>query len=144
MGTMAGGWGGDCMNATALYISDERDTCDCCGKTGLKRVVVMRLDDLSLAYWGTICASRNSGKDQRAIKNEIKQARENRVNEAREHLFKTEAYKVWCDKRIELYAKSKGKWPQSWWDREMAPFIDALETEKSIVAEHYRINFHDL
>ncbi len=141
---MAGCRGGGCVNATALYISDERDTCDCCGKTGLKRVVVMRLDDSSLAYWGTTCASRNSGKDRRTIKEEIKQARDYRVNEAREHLFKAEAYKAWCNKRIELYAKSKGKWPQSWWDREMAPYINALEDEKSIIAEQYNINAHDL
>lgn len=132
------------MNATALYISDERDTCDCCGKTGLKRVVVMRLDDMSLAYWGTTCASRNSGKDQHAIKQEIKEAYQHRVGEAREYLFETSEYKAWSEKRIELYAKSKGKWPRSWWDREMAPYIDALEIQKGFIAEHYRINAHDL
>lgn len=128
----------------ALYISDERDTCDCCGKQGLKRVVAMQLDDLSLAYYGTTCAARNSGKDQRQINSEIKQAHEQRVEEARNELMASEAYKQWCNLRIELYAKSKGKWPQSWWNRAMAPFIDAVEDQKAIIAEHYRLNIHDL
>jgi hypothetical protein len=132
------------MNATALYISDERDTCECCGKTGLKRVVVMRLEDLSLAYWGTTCASRNSGKDRIQINQEIKDARQARQDEAYEYLKTTKAYKDHCEKRIELYAKSKGKWPREWWDKAIAPYVDALEIEKQHIAEHYRINVWEI
>lgn len=39
-----------------LGISDERTTCDCCGKTGLKRTVAMESDALGLVFYGTGCA----------------------------------------------------------------------------------------
>ena len=57
--------------ATALQITDDVTTCDCCGRSGLKRTVLMRLDDESLVNYGTTCAARNTGKDQRQIKQEI-------------------------------------------------------------------------
>ena len=43
----------------AVAITDERDSCDCCGRVGLKRVVV--LDDSEagdFVYYGTTCAAR--------------------------------------------------------------------------------------
>ena len=57
--------------ATALQITDDVTTCDCCGRSGLKRTVLMRLDDESLVNYGTTCAARNTGKDQRQIKQEV-------------------------------------------------------------------------
>lgn len=45
-------------------ITDERDTCDCCGKTGLKRVVVLLdLDTSDFVFFGTTCVARNTGRD---------------------------------------------------------------------------------
>jgi Cys-tRNA synthase (O-phospho-L-seryl-tRNA:Cys-tRNA synthase) len=39
-------------------ITDERDTCDCCGRTNLKRTVVMRhVDTHEFEYFGTTCAA---------------------------------------------------------------------------------------
>lgn len=44
-------------------ITDERDSCDCCGKTGLKRVVVLLdLDTDEFVFYGTTCADRNTGR----------------------------------------------------------------------------------
>lgn len=40
-----------------LGISDETNTCDCCGKTGLKRVVVLDIDGIVVNY-GTNCAAK--------------------------------------------------------------------------------------
>lgn len=57
--------------ARALYIDDTVDTCDCCGKTGLKKTVCMKLDDDSIVHYGVICAGRNTNKDQRQIKQEV-------------------------------------------------------------------------
>lgn len=48
-------------------ITDERDTCECCGKTNLKRVVVLLdLDTDEYVFYGTTCADRNTGRDDTA------------------------------------------------------------------------------
>lgn len=86
--------------AKAILVTDEHDTCDCCGRTGLKRTVLMQLDDNSLAYYGTTCAARNTGKDQRQIKEEIALSqfhRENMArNEWREQPIRKELIEVRC------------------------------------------------
>nr|WP_024126162.1 hypothetical protein [Streptomyces sp. FR1]AHE38780.1 Hypothetical protein pFRL3_3c [Streptomyces sp. FR1] len=49
---------------TIKGITDEATTCDCCGRRGLKRVVVlMPLDadgneDVEVTYYGTTCAAK--------------------------------------------------------------------------------------
>ena len=55
----------------ALYIDDTVDTCDCCGKTDLKKTVAMQLDDGGIVHYGSVCAGRNSGKTASMIKREI-------------------------------------------------------------------------
>ncbi len=55
----------------AIGISDTVTTCQCCGKSGLKRTIVMRTNDGELVFYGSTCASRNSGKDAITIRNEI-------------------------------------------------------------------------
>jgi len=41
-------------------ITDERDTCDCCGKSNLKRTVALADadDDGEVVFFGTTCAAR--------------------------------------------------------------------------------------
>jgi hypothetical protein len=55
----------------ALYITDEIDTCDCCGRTDLKATVAMRLSDGGILHYGRTCAARNSGKTAKQIKQEV-------------------------------------------------------------------------
>ena len=55
----------------ALYITDEIDTCDCCGRTDLKATVAMQLSDGGILHYGRTCAARNSGKTQKQIKQEV-------------------------------------------------------------------------
>ena len=40
-----------------LSITDDTDTCECCGKTNLKRVVVLDIDG-SIVRYGVNCAAR--------------------------------------------------------------------------------------
>lgn len=42
----------------AIAITDDITTCDCCGRAGLKRTVVLRSDDGAIRYHGTSCAAR--------------------------------------------------------------------------------------
>lgn len=54
---------------TILGICDDRNTCDCCGKTGLKKTVALDIDGETV-FFGTTCAawaitgrrSRSGGK----------------------------------------------------------------------------------
>lgn len=55
----------------ALYITDEIDTCDCCGRTDLKATVAMQLSDGGILHYGRTCAARNSGKTDKQIRQEV-------------------------------------------------------------------------
>ena len=55
----------------ALYITDEIDTCDCCGRTDLKATVAMQLSDGGILHYGRTCAARNSGKTSKQIQQEV-------------------------------------------------------------------------
>jgi hypothetical protein len=55
----------------ALYITDEIDTCDCCGRTDLKATVAMKLSDGGILHYGRTCAARNSGKTTKQIRQEV-------------------------------------------------------------------------
>lgn len=46
------------MNTVKLLgMSDDQDTCSRCGKTGLKRVVWLELEDGSIEHYGVDCAA---------------------------------------------------------------------------------------
>jgi hypothetical protein len=69
---------------TVQGITDERESCDCCGRTGLKRVVVLldaETDDF--VYFGTTCAARAKKVSVKAVKADIKTA-ESKARAARE------------------------------------------------------------
>lgn len=58
--------------ARALGTDDSVNTCDCCGKKDLKYTVVIELDDGEIVYYGSTCASRNTGKSAKVIGDEIR------------------------------------------------------------------------
>jgi hypothetical protein len=123
----------------ALYITEEIDTCDCCGRTDLKATVAMQLNDGGILYYGRTCAARNSGKDQRQIKKEIKDNYQSQVNAAYNELKETPEMKALYAKRIELYAKYKGRLTSSEWSRIIAPFSEAIEPVRQRIARKHGI-----
>lgn len=60
----------------ALFITDEVNTCDCCGRTELKATVAMQLSDGGILYYGRTCAARNSGKTSQQLTKEIRKERD--------------------------------------------------------------------
>lgn len=48
-----------------LGVNGDRDTCACCGKTGLKRVVWLEIDGGEPVHYGTVCAARAAGLSRR-------------------------------------------------------------------------------
>lgn len=59
------------MTARFLGISDEVTTCDCCGKTNLKRTVAISFNDGSPVFYGTDCAARTLGRKASIVKDEM-------------------------------------------------------------------------
>ena len=57
-----------------LAIVDDVHACDCCGKTDLKSTVAMERDDGEVLYFGSVCATRHSGRDSTTIKKEAREA----------------------------------------------------------------------
>ena len=53
-----------------LAIVDDVNTCDCCGKSNLKSTVAMERDDGEMLHFGSICATRHSGRAAKTIKSE--------------------------------------------------------------------------
>lgn len=41
-----------------LGVTDDRSACECCGKTGLKRVVALDFSDGPVVYYGVDCAAK--------------------------------------------------------------------------------------
>lgn len=123
----------------ALYLDDTITTCNCCGKVNLKATVAMQLDCGGILHYGRTCAARNSGKDQRQIKEEIAKNRQARIDAAYDELRGTPAMKAWYDKRIELYAKYKGLLSSAEWARMIAPETQAAELAKKQIAEKHQI-----
>ena len=62
--------------ATALFLDDSVNTCDCCGRTELKATVAMLLDCGSLVHFGQVCAARNTGKTRQQVTKEIRAERD--------------------------------------------------------------------
>lgn len=64
------------LTMKALYVTDEIDTCDCCGRTDLKATVAMQLSDGGILHYGRTCAARNSGKTSQQITKEVRAERD--------------------------------------------------------------------
>lgn len=58
---------------TIIGSTDERTECECCGRTGLKRTIVVRETtghDSRVVYYGTECAARAAGRSAAGIRRE--------------------------------------------------------------------------
>lgn len=75
-----------------LAIVDDVNSCDCCGKTGLKSTVKMERDDGEILHFGSTCATRHSGRDSKAIRHEAAAAAAARLDAATREYKATPAY----------------------------------------------------
>ncbi len=73
--------------ATALFLDDSVNTCDCCGRTELKATVAMLLDSGSLVHYGQVCAARNTGKTRKQVTAEIRAERDAAFGRAQNELL---------------------------------------------------------
>jgi hypothetical protein len=54
-----------------IGTTDQQDTCDCCGKTNLKMVVVLKDDDGEFCFYGRTCAARATSRRVARIDREV-------------------------------------------------------------------------
>ena len=88
----------------ALYITDEIDTCDCCGRTDLKATVAMKLSDGGILHYGRTCAARNSGKTTKQIRQEVFAEEARQRNRQAAMAACAEAWAAWEDYRFNCEA----------------------------------------
>lgn len=50
-----------------MGIHADTSTCECCGKTGLNRVVALQFEDGSIRNYGTTCAAKAMGAKKTAL-----------------------------------------------------------------------------
>lgn len=66
-----------------LAIVDDVNTCDCCGKSNLKSTVAMERDDGEVLHFGSVCATRHSGRAGKVIRSEAQAAYNAKVEVAK-------------------------------------------------------------
>lgn len=101
------------MKKRILGINDDRDFCQCCGKTGLRRVVwIENLETGTIRHFGTTCAGKNApalfGEIKEAVKEhnkELSAAVEQEL--AKRRRARTDAFLA---RKNELYTKAGGTW----------------------------------
>lgn len=54
-------------------ITDEVTSCECCGKSNLKKTVALMDDNGNVTYFGQTCASKAAGWTKEYVKEEVKQ-----------------------------------------------------------------------
>jgi hypothetical protein len=116
----------------ALYITDEIDTCDCCGRTDLKATVAMQLSDGGILHYGRTCAARNSGKTQKQIKQEVFQEAAAAIGRASwEYRTSNEC------RNLRAFMATAVREPKGWMsDHETALREACTAKKKSITAKH--------
>lgn len=70
------------MAHTILGTDDSINTCDCCGKSGLKHTVIVSVDG-EVMHYGSTCATRHTGKTASQITRDIQAADVAKVTAAR-------------------------------------------------------------
>ena len=125
----------------ALYITDEIDTCDCCGRTDLKATVAMQLSDGGILHYGRTCAARNSGKDQRQIKKEMNDSLNERIGTVHNRARETAAWRRMKRQRMIICAGPKLS-PREYIEA-MQPFQEAVWAEEIRLAKelHVPLNY---
>lgn len=92
------------MKYRYLGITDERDACDCCGRTNLKRTVVLDIDG-EVVYFGTTCAARALKVPAAEVRKGAKRAQDEKDAAARaerqaiaeaKSRQEREAFEAWC------------------------------------------------
>ena len=87
-----------------LAIVDDVHTCDCCGKSNLKSTIAMQRDDGEVLHFGSVCATRHSGREAKVIRKEAATALQQRNDEATAQVRSHRAFSAYQSKMAEAHA----------------------------------------
>lgn len=94
-----------------LGVTDERETCDCCGKRGLKRVVALEKKSGEVVYYGSNCAALALyGKKTPALAKRI-DLEAQAIERERERLHASKLARVATEKGIANYNYNRTRRP---------------------------------
>ena len=88
------------MNTTRyLGTTDEVTTCDCCGKSGLKKTVALCFGEGDVLHYGVTCAARSLQTTAAEVRASARRADEEayRAKCAAEDAKRQAAFKIWSD-----------------------------------------------
>ena len=86
------------MNTTRyLGTTDEVTTCDCCGKSGLKKTVALYFGEGDVLHYGVTCAARSLQTTAAEVRASARRADEEayRAKCAAEDAKRQAAFKIW-------------------------------------------------
>jgi hypothetical protein len=94
-----------------LGITDEKTECECCGRTDLKRTVVVGTGEGDVRYLGTECASKVLGWDATRVNREFTSAKRAAAERAAYDAWKIATFGDTSDSldRIRQYRAAMGK-----------------------------------
>lgn len=120
----------------AIKTDDSVNTCDCCGRTGLKFTVLMS----SGAHYGSVCATKHAGKSSKELTAEMNAAEAARIEAAKSEYRAHPAYAA-------LVAKMAQR-PRTLLGRAAADFIraesDAEMAARCAIAEKHGVRTYQL
>lgn len=126
----------------ALGTDDSINTCECCGKSGLKFTVTVQLDNGEIAHYGSTCATRNTGKTAKTIAQEIRKEYADRVERARAQFRASVEYGQHCAK---LSERARLAVPIG---RESADFVrdtaNACARKAEVIALEFKVSTFDV
>lgn len=73
------------MKPVILGTDDGVTTCDCCGKANLKSTVIVDVEG-EVMHYGSVCATRHTGKTSKEIRKDISDALQARISAARKEM----------------------------------------------------------
>lgn len=82
------------MAAKILGINDEVTTCECCGRTNLKKTVVLGTEHGEVRY-GTACAAKALRQSERSVKAAATVAEQNRTRPVKYWFVRNETLSCW-------------------------------------------------
>lgn len=74
-----------------LGTDDSVNSCECCGKTGLKYTIVVEVDGVVMHY-GSTCATRHTGMKSGQIKKAIEDKKQATIDAAKKEFHATIEY----------------------------------------------------
>ena len=126
----------ECIVIKILGIDDSVNTCDCCGKTGLKSTVLVESFG-KVYHYGSVCATKHTGLTDKEIRKEIKEGKDGVVSAARKEYHGSTQYLL-LQAKISAAHREKIKPGKTFRDY-LGVLVDEAETVRIAVARKYGV-----